>query len=43
MRPVVTFGEIMLRLSTPWHRRFIRAQRYGVRFGCGMSEPHESP
>lgn len=35
MRPVVTFGEIMLRLSTPGYQRFIQAQQYDVHFGGG--------
>ena len=32
---VVTFGEIMLRLSTPGHRRFSQAQRFDATYGGG--------
>ena len=32
---VVTFGEIMLRLSPPDHQRFTQAQSYDVAFGGG--------
>ncbi len=32
---VVTFGEIMLRLSTPGHERFAQAQRFDATFGGG--------
>ncbi len=32
---VVTFGEIMLRLSTPGHSRFVQAQQFDVTFGGG--------
>ena len=32
---VVTFGEIMLRLSTPGFSRFVRAQSFDVTFGGG--------
>lgn len=35
IRPVVTFGEIMLRLSTPGYQRFIQAQQFEVHFGGG--------
>jgi 2-dehydro-3-deoxygluconokinase len=33
MNPVVTFGEIMLRLSTPGYERFMQASRFNVSFG----------
>jgi 2-dehydro-3-deoxygluconokinase len=32
---VVTFGEIMLRLSPPDHRRFVQAQRFDATYGGG--------
>lgn len=32
---VVTFGEIMLRLSTPGYERFIQSSRFDVNFGGG--------
>ena len=32
---VVTFGEIMLRLSTPGHERFAQARNFDVHFGGG--------
>ena len=32
---VVTFGEIMLRLSTPEHTRFVQAQSFDATFGGG--------
>lgn len=32
---VVTFGEIMLRLSTPGHRRFIQADTFDATYGGG--------
>lgn len=32
---VLTFGEIMLRLSTPLHERFCQATRYDASFGGG--------
>jgi len=32
---VVTFGEIMLRLSTPGHTRFVQAQSFDATFGGG--------
>lgn len=32
---VLTFGEIMLRLSPPDHRRFVQAQRFDVTYGGG--------
>lgn len=35
MKSVVTFGEIMLRLSTPDHRRFEQTERFDVHFGGG--------
>jgi 2-dehydro-3-deoxygluconokinase len=35
MKSVVTFGEIMLRLSTPGYQRFIQAQQFEINFGGG--------
>jgi 2-dehydro-3-deoxygluconokinase len=35
MKSVVTFGEIMLRLSTPGYQRFIQAQQFDINFGGG--------
>ena len=35
MKHVVTFGEIMLRLSTPGFERFVQASRFDVNFGGG--------
>ena len=32
---VITFGEIMLRLSTPGYRRFIQAESFEVKYGGG--------
>ncbi|MHB1688219.1 MAG: PfkB family carbohydrate kinase [Ignavibacteriaceae bacterium] len=32
---VITFGEIMLRLSTPGYSRFVQAQNFDVTFGGG--------
>lgn len=32
---VVTFGEIMMRLQTPGHQRYIQAQNFEVEFGGG--------
>lgn len=32
---VVTFGEIMLRLSTPGYERFTQARQFDIRFGGG--------
>lgn len=32
---VVTFGEIMLRLSTPGHQRFTQAERFDATYGGG--------
>jgi 2-dehydro-3-deoxygluconokinase len=34
---VVTFGEIMLRLSPPGYQRFVQAQRFDVQYGGGES------
>ncbi|AFN74323.1 PfkB domain protein [Melioribacter roseus P3M-2] len=34
-KKVVTFGEIMLRLSTPGYTRFVQAQNFDVTFGGG--------
>lgn len=34
-KKVVTFGEIMLRLSTPGHSRFVQADRFDVNYGGG--------
>ncbi|MGQ9557026.1 MAG: PfkB family carbohydrate kinase [Desulfurispora sp.] len=36
-KKVVTFGEIMLRLSTPNHLRFTQADRFDVTYGGGES------
>ena len=35
MASVVTFGEIMLRLSPPSNLRFVQANSLDVRFGGG--------
>ena len=35
MPEVVTFGEIMLRLSTPGHLRFSQARQFDATFGGG--------
>jgi 2-dehydro-3-deoxygluconokinase len=35
MPKVITFGEIMLRLSTPNHERFIQADEFDVNYGGG--------
>ena len=35
MKTIVTFGEIMLRLSTPGHRRFVQADRFDASYGGG--------
>ena len=32
---VVTFGEIMLRLSTPGYERFSQSSRFDINFGGG--------
>jgi 2-dehydro-3-deoxygluconokinase len=32
---VVTFGEIMLRLSTPGHQRFVQADSFDINYGGG--------
>src|SRR5690606_36218379 len=34
-KKVVTFGEIMLRLSTPGYSRFVQSQSFDVTFGGG--------
>src|SRR5690625_7870698 len=34
-KKVVTFGEIMLRLSTPGHSRFVQADSFDVNYGGG--------
>ena len=31
----ITFGEIMLRLSTPGYQRFVQAQNFDVTYGGG--------
>ncbi|MTI79671.1 MAG: sugar kinase [Firmicutes bacterium] len=36
-KKVVTFGEIMLRLSTPNHERFVQADSFDVTYGGGES------
>jgi 2-dehydro-3-deoxygluconokinase len=35
MKKIVTFGEIMLRLSTPGNQRFVQAQQFDVSYGGG--------
>jgi 2-dehydro-3-deoxygluconokinase len=35
MKKIVTFGEIMLRLSTPGHQRFIQAEMFSACYGGG--------
>lgn len=35
MKKVITFGEIMLRLSTPGFERFIQAKSFNASFGGG--------
>lgn len=35
MKKVVTFGEIMLRLSTPGYLRFVQSDRFDVSYGGG--------
>lgn len=35
MKKVVTFGEVMLRLSTPGFQRFVQASSFDVNFGGG--------
>jgi len=35
MKKVVTFGEIMLRLSTPGYTRFVQAQKFDATYGGG--------
>lgn len=35
MNKVVTFGEIMLRLSTPGYERFAQARQFNIQFGGG--------
>lgn len=35
MKKVVTLGEIMLRLSTPGHQRFVQARQLDVNYGGG--------
>lgn len=37
MKKVVTFGEIMLRLTPPGHKRFSQANRFDVIYGGGES------
>jgi 2-dehydro-3-deoxygluconokinase len=32
---VVTFGEIMLRLSTPGYERFVQSTRFDINYGGG--------
>ena len=32
---VVTFGEIMLRLSTPGYERFVQAKEFDINYGGG--------
>jgi len=35
MKKIVTFGEIMLRLSTPGYQRFVQADRFDASYGGG--------
>ena len=35
MGKIVTFGEVMLRLSTPGYQRFSQARQFDVTFGGG--------
>jgi 2-dehydro-3-deoxygluconokinase len=35
MKHVVTFGEVMMRLATPAHERFIQTRRFDVTFAGG--------
>jgi 2-dehydro-3-deoxygluconokinase len=35
MKKIVTFGEIMLRLSTPGYQRFVQSQQFDVSYGGG--------
>ena len=35
MKKIVTFGEIMLRLSTPGYQRFVQSQQFNVSYGGG--------
>lgn len=35
MKKAVTFGEIMLRLSTPGYQRFVQSQQFDVSYGGG--------
>lgn len=35
MKKVVTFGEIMLRLSTPGYQRFVQSDKFNVSYGGG--------
>lgn len=35
MKKIVTFGEIMLRLSTPGNQRFVQSDRFDVSYGGG--------
>ena len=37
MKKVLTFGEIMLRLAPPGHRRFSQATEFEVVYGGGES------
>ena len=37
MKKIVTFGEIMLRLTPPGHRRFSQASAFEVIYGGGES------
>jgi 2-dehydro-3-deoxygluconokinase len=37
MKPIVTFGEIMMRLSTPRFERFIQASQFDLIYGGGES------
>jgi 2-dehydro-3-deoxygluconokinase len=34
-KPIVTFGEIMLRLSTPGYQRFTQAREFEIQYGGG--------
>jgi 2-dehydro-3-deoxygluconokinase len=35
MKTIVTFGEVMMRLATPQHQRFIQARQFDVTFAGG--------
>ena len=43
MPKVITFGEIMLRLSTPGYLRFGQARQFDATFGGGEANELQSP